>query len=141
MFGIDDAIGQASKLIDDGINKIWPDPTAKATAEALTIKATADAAIAQLQTSMSAIVEEAKSTDPWTSRARPSFLYVMYTFILMAIPYSFAFAFAPEAAAHMVSGMQSFLSAIPEGMWATFGIGYTGYVGARSYEKAKGVSK
>ncbi len=45
-FGIDDAIANATKLIDDGINKIWPDPTAKATAEAMMIKATSDAAIA-----------------------------------------------------------------------------------------------
>ena len=30
---------------------------------------------------MSAIVAEAKSADPWTSRARPTFLYVFYLMV------------------------------------------------------------
>ena len=32
---------------------------------------------------MSAIVAEAKSADPWTSSARPSFLYVIYAVIIL----------------------------------------------------------
>ena len=32
---------------------------------------------------MSAIVAEAKSADPWTSRARPSFLYIIYVVIIL----------------------------------------------------------
>ena len=39
-----------------------------------------------IQARLSAIVTEARSPDPWTSRARPSFLYVMYVMLLWAIP-------------------------------------------------------
>jgi hypothetical protein len=48
-FGIDDAVANASKLIDDAINKIWPNPTDAAAAQATIIKANADAALASLQ--------------------------------------------------------------------------------------------
>ena len=34
--------------------------------------------LAETAQQMSAILAEANSTDPWTSRARPAFLYVMY---------------------------------------------------------------
>lgn len=133
--GIEEAVAGASKLIDDAINKIWPDPTQKATAEAITIKATADAAIAQMAQSMSVMVEEARSADPWTSRARPSFLYVMYVLILCAIPMGALSAFRPEIAEAVAKGMQAWLAAIPDGLWATFGVGYGGYSIARSWEK------
>lgn len=141
MLGIDDAVAGASNLIDDAINKIWPDPKDKASAEAITIKATTDAAIAQMAQSMSVMLAEAQSADPWTSRARPSFLYVMYVMILFAIPMGIVAAFRPDIAAAVAQGMQAWLHAIPDGLWATFGIGFSGYAAARSYEKVKGVSK
>lgn len=137
-FGIDDAVAGASKLIDDAINRIWPDPASKATAEAITIKATADAAIAQMAQSMSVMMAEAQSTDPWTSRARPSFLYVMYVLILFAIPMGFLAAFRPDLAVAVAKGMQAWLGAIPDGLWATFGTGYAGYAIARSWDKRAG---
>ena len=45
---------------------------------------------------MQAIVAEAQSTDPWTSRARPSFLYMMYALILWAIPMGLIAAADPK---------------------------------------------
>lgn len=139
MFGIDDAVTAASKLVDDGINKIWPDPVAKATADAIAMKATTDAAMAQLALSMSAIVEEAKSTDKWTSRARPSFLYVMYIMILAAIPMGIVSAVSPLVATHIEAGLQGWLAAIPSDMWSLMTTGYLGYVVARGSDKAGGV--
>lgn len=141
MLGIDDAVAGATKLVDDAINKIWPDPAQKATADAITIKATADAAISQMAQSMSVMLEEAKSADPWTSRARPSFMYVMYVLILFAIPMGIVSAFRPDIAVAVAQGMQAWLSAIPDGLWATFGTGYAGYALARSWEKGKGIAK
>ncbi len=41
-----------------------------------------------IRTRMTAIVAEANSADPWTSRARPSFLYVMYALLLWAIQWA-----------------------------------------------------
>lgn len=140
-FGIDDAVAGASKLFDDAINKIWPDPAQRASAEALTIKATADAAIGQMQQAMSVMLAEAQSADPWTSRARPTFLYVVYLLILVGIPFSVLWAFEPATADRMASGFQKWLAAIPDGLWTTFGIGYGGYALSRTYEKVKGVSK
>ena len=86
----------------------------------------------ELETRMSAILAEAKSADPWTSRARPSFLYVIYLMILMAIPIGILSAFNPAMAIQIASGMRAWLASIPDALWATFGIGYTGYTVARS---------
>lgn len=140
-FGIDDAIAGVSKLLDDGMNKIWPDPAAKATAEATLMKAQTDAALAMMTQQMSAILAEAQSKDPWTSRARPSFMYVMYIMILFGIPMGILTAFSPQTAVAIAQGMKAWLEAIPNALWGTFGTGYAGYVIARSYEKGQGVSK
>jgi len=85
------------------------------------------------------IVAEGSSADKWTSRARPSFLYVMYIIILSAIPMGFLSAFQPELSALVVTGFQGWLSAIPQPMWALFGTGYLGYVVARGADKNGGL--
>jgi hypothetical protein len=84
---------------------------------------------------MQAIVMEAQSKDPWTSRARPGFLYVMYILMLAAIPMGVLHAFNPALAGGVVNGFHAWLGAIPEEMWTLFGIGYLGYVGGRSWDK------
>jgi hypothetical protein len=94
-----------------------------------------------LKTTLSAILAEAQSNDPWTSRARPTFLYVIYLCILTAIPMGVLFAFQPVAANAIAVGFGAWLNAIPESMWALFGAGYLGYSGARTWEKSKGISK
>ncbi|NRO95624.1 hypothetical protein GWC77_06700 [Paraburkholderia sp. NMBU_R16] len=94
-----------------------------------------------MQQQMSAILAEAQSKDPWTSRARPSFMYVMYILILCAIPMGVLAAFSPETAVSIARGMQAWLKAIPDALWTTFGTGYAGYVIARTYEKKRGTSK
>ena len=89
----------------------------------------------KLEVGMSAIIAEANSKDPWTSRARPSFMYVMYIMILSAIPMGVLAAFQPEIAERIATGLQMWLEAIPESMWALFGVGYTGYAINRTYDK------
>jgi len=121
------------KLID----KLIPDPTAKAKANLDLMQLAQEGKLNELQTRMSAILAEAQSSDPWTSRARPSFLYVMYLMILASIPMGVLAAFNPTMAMAIAAGMKAWLTAIPDGMWATFGIGYAGYSAARSYDKAK----
>jgi len=90
---------------------------------------------------LSAILAEAKSSDPWTSRARPSFLYVMYIMILAAIPIGILSVFNPSAAVQIANGLKAWLAAIPEPLWNVFGIGYLGYTGARQWGKIKGSDK
>ena len=93
-----------------------------------------------LKTTLSAILAEANSKDPWTSRARPSFLYVVYIFILASIPFGGLFAFMPQVADAVVVGVQAWLAAIPEPMWMLFGAGYLGYTTSRGLEKIKGAA-
>jgi hypothetical protein len=95
--------------------------------------------LAETAQQMSAILAEAQSADPWTSRARPSFLYVMYVLVLTSLPMGCLFAFKPEVANAIAVGFGQWLNAIPESMWALFGAGYLGYTGARTWEKGKGL--
>jgi hypothetical protein len=75
---------------------------------------------------------EAQSGDKWTSRARPTFLYLFYIIL--------AFNFILVPIAQMIKGM-SFESLhpieFPEIMWEVFVAGYLGYTGVRSWEKTK----
>jgi len=118
----------ASKVID----KIFPDPIEREKAKLQMAKLNQEGSLKEVEVQMSAIVAEAKSTDPWTSRARPSFLYVMYALILASIPMGILSAFNPSAAVQIAAGMKAWLGSIPDALWATFGIGYSGYTVARS---------
>lgn len=123
------------------IDKIIPDPRARDAAKLELLKMQGGQEMETLRTQLSAIVAEAESTDPWTSRARPSFLYVMYTMILWAIPMGLIAAVQPKLAQNVAAGMTAYLAAIPESMWALFGTGYLGYTAARSWGKARGFEK
>ena len=93
-----------------------------------------------VQAQLSAIVVEAQSTDPWTSRARPSFLYVMYALLLWAIPMGLIAAVRPDTAMAIAKGMNAYLTGLPEPLYALFGTGYLGYTAARAWGQAKGVN-
>ena len=123
------------------IDKIIPDPRARDAAKLELLKMQGSQEMETLRTQLSAIVAEAQSTDPWTSRARPSFLYVMYAMILWAIPMGLIAAVQPTMAANVAAGMTAYLAAIPESMWALFGTGYLGYTAARTWGKARGFDK
>ena len=71
-------VGPVSKLLD----KIIPDPQARDKAKLELLKLQGDQEMQTIAAQMQAIVAEAQSNDPWTSRARPSFLYMMYALIL-----------------------------------------------------------
>jgi hypothetical protein len=119
------------------IDKIFPDPEQKARAQIALLQAEKDGQLQEAKLQMSAILAEAQSSDPWTSRARPSFMYVMYILILACIPMGILAAFHPEIATKVADGMKAWLGAIPEELWTVFGVGYLGYTGARSFEKFK----
>jgi hypothetical protein len=79
--------------------------------------------------------------DPWVSRARPAFLYVMYALLLWTIPIGLIGAVRPDIAQAMASSMHAYLAAIPEPLYALFGTGYLGYTAARQWGKIRGVEK
>lgn len=93
------------------------------------------------QVQLSAIIAEANSKDPFTSRARPGFLYVVYILILASIPMGVLSAFAPDIADRIIAGYQQWLAAIPESMLTLFGTVMLGYTVTRGYEKVKGAAK
>jgi hypothetical protein len=121
------------KLID----KFFPDPSEAAQKKLEFAQLVQSGELKELETRMSAILAEANSQDPWTSRARPSFMYVFYILILAAIPMGVLHAVDPVTAKNIATGFKEWLTAIPSEMWTLFGVGYVGYAGARSYEKVK----
>ena len=134
---IEAIVAPVSKLLD----KIIPDPQARDKAKLELIKLQGDQEMAAIGAQMQAIVAEAQSSDPWTSRARPSFLYVMYVMILWAIPIGLIAAADPKMAMGIGSGMTAYLRGLPEELYALFGTGYLGYTAARTWGKVKGVEK
>lgn len=76
--------------------------------------------------------------DPFVSRARPAFLYVMYVMILAALPIGALAAVWPAVAAAVSTGIAAYLRALPEPLYALFGAGYLGYTAARQWGKATG---
>ena len=134
---LDSLIGPIASIID----KVIPDKAAREKAKLELIKLEGSQEMQQVEARLSAIIAEAQSTDPWTSRARPSFLYVMYAMILWALPMGLIAAFRPEAARDIAAGMNAYLAGLPEPLYALFGTGYLGYTAARQWGKAKGVDK
>lgn len=127
------AIG--GKLID----KLFPDPEQKARAQLELLKMQQAGELEGVKVQLSAIIAEASSADPWTSRARPSFLYVVYVLLLWSIPMGVLFVFNPEAAGRFTLGFKGWMDAIPEPILVLFGTVMTGYVAGRTWEKTRGI--
>lgn len=135
--GLGSIFDLGSKLVD----KLIPDPAQKDAAKLQLMQLQQSGELQEMQTSMSAILAEEQSEDKWTSRARPSFMYVIYILILSSIPMAVIYALSPETAKSLIDGFHAWLNAIPESYLQLFGVGYLGYTGGRSWEKVKGVTK
>lgn len=123
------------------IDKIIPDEKAREQAKLNLLQAEGQQELEKLKASMSAILSEAQSADPWTSRARPSFMYVMYLIMLLCIIGSIIGIWFPAEVKQASVNMGDLFKAIPGDLYWLFGAGYLGYTGARTYEKSKGVTK
>ncbi len=134
---VETLIGPIASIID----KLIPDKAArdKAKLELLQMQGTQE--LAEINARLSAIVAEANSQDPWTSRARPSFLYVVYLMLLWALPMGVIAAFRPDTALAIAQGMNAYLNGLPEPLYALFGTGYLGYTAARQWGKISGSDK
>ena len=130
-----------TKLID----RLFPDKVAQANerdkAQLAILQMQQSGELTELTERMKAIVAEAQSADPWTSRARPSFMYVIYLMILASIPMGILSAFNPVAATAIATGMKAWLAAIPQELYTLFGVGYVGYAYSRTKEKISGATK
>ena len=134
---LDGIIGPVAGLLD----KVIPDPRARDEAKLKLLELQGTQAMDQVKTQIAAIVAEAQSADPWTSRARPSFLYVMYALLLWSIPMGLIAAAQPQMAKDIAGGMNAYLAGIPEPLYALFGTGYLGYTVARQWGKVRGVER
>ncbi len=130
-------IGPLVSLID----KVIPDPEARAKAKLELLKLEGSHELERIEAQLSAIVTEANSQDPWTSRARPTFLYVMYALILWSLPMGLLSAIDRDTADAIAGGMTAYLGALPEPLYALFGTGYLGYAVMRQWGKNKGTDK
>ncbi|GIX18687.1 holin family protein [Erythrobacter cryptus] len=134
---IETLIGPIAAIID----KIIPDKEARERAKLELIALEGTQELKLIEARLQAIVAEANSADPWTSRARPSFLYVMYVLLLTALPMGVLSAFSPATARDIAAGMNAYLAGLPEPLYALFGTGYLGYTAARQWGKVKGVDR
>jgi len=133
----DTITGPVAVLLD----RIVPDPAAREAAKTELLKLDQRQELEGLKAQMSAALAEARSTDPWTRRARPSFLYVMYALLLWSLPMGVIAAFRPAMAQAIAAGMTAYLNGLPEPLYTLFGTGYLGYTVARTWGKSKGVEK
>lgn len=123
------------------IDKIIPDKEAQGKAKLALLELEGTQELHAIEARLSAILADARSPDPWTSRARPGFLYVMYAMILFSLPVGAVSLFAPGAAAAIVGAMTAYLRGLPSELYTLFGTGYLGYTAARQWGKAKGVER
>jgi hypothetical protein len=121
------------------VDKLFTSDEERAEAKRKLVELEQNGELEAMKVSLSAIVAEAQSPDPWTSRARPTFLYVIYLLILSALPMGLVAAFKPEVAQAVAAGVQAWLGAIPGDLWYLFGAGYLGYSASRSFDKWRGL--
>ncbi len=128
-------ISAVLNLINTAVDKAIPDPIEKAKVQAEIAAMQQRGELEVMTTQLSAIIAEAKSKDPWTSRARPSFLYVVYILLLWSIPMGFMFMAFPDASARFTEGFKAWMHAIPVEIIELFKMVMLGYIGGRSVEK------
>lgn len=135
-----DPVTAGLDLIGKAIDRFVPDPAAAATAKLEMFKAQQAGEFKAVEIAMSAIIAEAQSSDPWTSRARPSFLYVVYIMLLFGLPMGVVSAWSPATATAIAAGFKAWLTAIPDSLYILFGTVMTGYGISRTVEKVKGAA-
>ena len=128
------------KIAGPVLDRILPDKAAREAARLELFKAQQEGEFRSVELQLSAIIREAKSKDPSTSRARPAFLYVMYAVILLCIGGGIIGIWFPDQVFLAANNIRELLNAIPDQLWWLFGTGYLGYTGARTLDKRGGLS-
>jgi hypothetical protein len=123
------------------LDRVIPDAEARNRAKLEVLKEENQQALREIEAGLSAILAEAQSADPWTSRARPTFLYVIYAVILLCVVGSVVGIWWPGQVFQASENLSRLLGAVPESLWWRFGAGYLGYTGARSFDKWRGLPR
>lgn len=127
-------------LIGKSLDKIFPDRNQANAAKVRMLELQQAGEFKEIDLAYQSIIAEANSTDKWTSRARPSFMYVFYFLLLASVPMGIVNAISPTVTADIIAGFGMWFSAIPEEIYWLFGSGYLGYTTARTYEKKKKIN-
>ncbi len=117
------------------IDRILPDESARQAAKLELVKTEHQQALNDIQASLSVVLAEANSKDVWTSRSRPLFLYVMYAVIVLCFVGGIIGIWYPDQTAQAATNINALFRALPQDLYALFGMGYLGYTGARSFDK------
>lgn len=141
-FDLTGGLGSAIvNVIGNTLDKVLPDPAQREAARLELEKIQQSSEFKELDARMGAITTEAGSSDPWTSRARPTFMYVFYGIIIALVILAPALGvFFPGQMKAFFDNVGAGFKAIPQELWWTFSAGYLGYSAARSYEKVKGLA-
>lgn len=134
---IADAVSGVATPLFGLIDKLFTSDEERAAAKLRLVELEQSGELETLKASLSAILAEAQSGDKWTSRARPSFLYLMYFVILLCVGGSIAGIWFSVEVKVAADNMGHLFDAIPESLYWLFGTGYLGYSGARSFDKWK----
>jgi hypothetical protein len=122
------------------IDKLIPNPEANAAAQLELMRLDQAGQLQELTTRMSAILAEANSADPWTSRARPSFMYLFYAIIVFMVMLAPLLGVVfPDKMDLFFGNVSKGFTAIPVELWYTFTAGFLGYSGSKTVEAVKGV--
>ncbi|MGE4298314.1 MAG: 3TM-type holin [Desulfovibrionaceae bacterium] len=130
-------IGEILSLGSTILDKLFPDAGERDRQKLRLVELERAGELKELETRYAAIVAEAQSSDPWTSRARPGFLYVMYLLFLASIPFGVVAVFCPDKAATFQQYVSAWFNGLPPELYTLFGAGYLGYSGMRSWDKRR----
>ncbi|GLS27750.1 3TM-type holin [Marinibactrum halimedae] len=128
-------ISEVAGLLTSAIDKFAISKADKAKLKHEAAKLAMEGRFKEQEMAIQAIVAEAKSSDPYTSRARPTFLYVMYGVIIFCFLGGILGIWWPDQTFQAAKNIEALLDSVPEGMWIMFGAGYLGYVKKRSDDK------
>lgn len=134
---IEAILGVGSSLID----KLFPDPIKNAEAKAKLLQMQQSGELAKIEAQQNMIIAEASSADKWTSRARPSFLYVMYFLFMACFIGAIISVWYPLEVKQAAENLSLLFNGLPQELYILFGSGYLGYGYYRTREKEKGVAK
>lgn len=133
---ISDILSLGTTIID----KIFPNAGEAERAKLELMKLNQSGELAKIAAQSNIIMAEANSSDKWTSRARPTFMYVFYFILLTLCSGSVISIWHPQEVMTAAGAFKELFHSLPEEMWWTFTAGYLGYTGARTYEKRKQIT-
>lgn len=129
------------KIGSELIDNLFETEEEKAAARAKLMEQEQKGNLEHLKTSLSVMLAEAQSKDKWTSRARPTFLYVVYLILLLCVVGAIIGIWWPDQVMQAAANLQALFNALPEQIIWLFGTVMLGYTGGRTFEKIKGAAK